>query len=258
MDIDLEIIRTMLQEAFASKPKVVDSNLKALMLGFDYAKQNFSCPLPVRAEVMGDNSGYILIDGNELHDLKLGSSEGLVLNGNVALFAVTNNLIYDCDNIGIDLIGFEGIAPDPDYDQARNGVVSNNTVHDISSFGNPAYGDEYSAGGIYADGARDITIEQNSVYRADIGIEIASEHQGRATSGLIVRNNYLFNNRLAGIAMGGYDTERGSTENCTIVNNTLYHNDSLRDGNGEILLQFDTRGNVIVNNILYANDQSLL
>ena len=64
MDIDLEIIRTLLQEAFASKPKVVDSNLKALMLGFDYAKQNFSCPLPVRAEVMGDNSGYILIDGN--------------------------------------------------------------------------------------------------------------------------------------------------------------------------------------------------
>ena len=64
MDIDLKIIRTLLQEAFASKPKVVDSNLKALMLGFDYAKQNFSCPLPVRAEVMGDNSGYILIDGN--------------------------------------------------------------------------------------------------------------------------------------------------------------------------------------------------
>ncbi len=41
MQIDLEIIRTLLHEAFASKPKVVDSNIKALMLGFDYAKQNF-------------------------------------------------------------------------------------------------------------------------------------------------------------------------------------------------------------------------
>jgi len=64
MNIDLEIIRTLLQEAFASKPKVIDSNLKAIMLGFDYAKENFNCPLSVRAEVMGDNSGYILIDGN--------------------------------------------------------------------------------------------------------------------------------------------------------------------------------------------------
>lgn len=43
-----------------------------------------------------------------------------------------------------------------------------------------------------------------------------------------------------------------------MVNNTLYHNDSLRDGNGEILLQFDTRNNTIKNNILFANDQGLL
>ncbi len=64
MNIDLEIIRTLLEESFASKPKVIDSNLKAIMLGFDYAKENFTCPLPVRAEVMGDNSGHILIDGN--------------------------------------------------------------------------------------------------------------------------------------------------------------------------------------------------
>jgi 2-oxoglutarate ferredoxin oxidoreductase subunit alpha len=64
MDIDLEIIKTLLGEAFASKPKLIDGNLKALMLGYDYAKDNFNCPLPVRAQVMGDNSGHILIDGN--------------------------------------------------------------------------------------------------------------------------------------------------------------------------------------------------
>jgi 2-oxoglutarate ferredoxin oxidoreductase subunit alpha len=64
MDIDLEIIRTLLQETFADKPKVVDSNLKAIMLGYDYAATNFTCPLPVRAETMGDSSGRILMDGN--------------------------------------------------------------------------------------------------------------------------------------------------------------------------------------------------
>ena len=200
----------------------------------------------------------IFIENNELHDLILGSSEGVVLNGNVDQFTVTNNVIYNCDNIGIDIIGFEEMAPDPDYDQARNGVLSNNLVYDISSFGNPAYGDAYSAGGIYVDGGRDIVIERNTVYQSDIGIEIASEHSGRSTSHVTVRNNFLFYNRMTGIAMGGYDTEHGSTENCVLVNNTLYHNDTLGDGNGEILLQFDTRDNIIKNNIFYATDQNLL
>ncbi|MGK2927397.1 MAG: 2-oxoacid:acceptor oxidoreductase subunit alpha [Lysobacterales bacterium] len=64
MDIDLEVIKALLEETFAKKPKLVESNLQAIMLGYDYAKQNFSCPLPVRAEAMGDNAGKILIDGN--------------------------------------------------------------------------------------------------------------------------------------------------------------------------------------------------
>jgi 2-oxoglutarate ferredoxin oxidoreductase subunit alpha len=65
LDLDLEVIRTLLQETFARKPKLVDSNLQAIMLGYDYAKENFSCPLPVRAQAMGDNSRQILITGNE-------------------------------------------------------------------------------------------------------------------------------------------------------------------------------------------------
>ena len=65
LDIDLEVIKGLLQETFASKPKLIDSNLKAIMLGYDYAQDNFACPLPVRAEAMGDNSGNILITGNE-------------------------------------------------------------------------------------------------------------------------------------------------------------------------------------------------
>jgi 2-oxoglutarate ferredoxin oxidoreductase subunit alpha len=64
LNIDLEVIRQLLQETFATKPKLVESNLKAIMLGYDYAIENFTCPLPVRAEKMGDNAGHILIDGN--------------------------------------------------------------------------------------------------------------------------------------------------------------------------------------------------
>ncbi|MFT5139860.1 MAG: 2-oxoglutarate ferredoxin oxidoreductase subunit alpha [Lysobacterales bacterium] len=64
MGIDREVLRTLLEETFAAKPKLVDGNLKAINIGYDYAMANFTCPLPVRAEVMGDNSGHILIDGN--------------------------------------------------------------------------------------------------------------------------------------------------------------------------------------------------
>jgi 2-oxoglutarate ferredoxin oxidoreductase subunit alpha len=65
LDLDLNVMRTLLEETFAAKPKLVESNLQAIMLGYDYAKENFTCPLPVRAETMGDNSGNILITGND-------------------------------------------------------------------------------------------------------------------------------------------------------------------------------------------------
>ena len=64
LDIDLDIIRELLRETFASKPKLVDSNLKAIMLGYDYAMEQFTCPLPVRAEKMDGNTGRVLIEGN--------------------------------------------------------------------------------------------------------------------------------------------------------------------------------------------------
>ncbi|MCB8948683.1 MAG: right-handed parallel beta-helix repeat-containing protein [Ardenticatenaceae bacterium] len=199
----------------------------------------------------------VIISNNELYDLKLGNSEALVLNGNVANFLIEGNLVHDNDNIGIDLIGFEGTAPDTAVDQARDGVVRGNTVYNIDTLNNPAYGGEQSAAGIYVDGGTRITIEQNQVYQSNFGIEIASEHSGRATSEIIVRNNLLYHNHNAGLAMGGYDTNRGSTEACAILNNTFFENDSNQTGSGELYVQFDTQNNVIKNNIFYANAQNL-
>ena len=199
----------------------------------------------------------LLIRGNELHDLKLGNSEALVLNGNVHAFTVTRNRVHDNDNIGIDIIGFEETAPDPVYDQARDGVVSENEVYNIDTVTNPAYGGEQSAAAIYVDGGARVVIERNRVYGSNFGIEIASEHKGRATSHVTVRNNLIYRNHIAGLAMGGYDRQRGSTENCAIVNNTFFQNDVKQDGNGELYIQFDTRDNLIANNIFVANEQSL-
>ena len=199
----------------------------------------------------------ILIQGNELYNLQLGWSESMVLNGNVEDFLITENIVRDNDNIGIDLIGFEGTCNDPAYDQARNGEVIKNLIYNCSSKSNISYG-EYSAGGIYVDGGRDNLIERNTVYSCDIGIELASEHAGTATSSIIVRNNLLFDNWMCGVAMGGYSNQRGSTEDCIVVNNTLFQNDTLKDGNGELYVQYDTRRNTIMNNIIYSGDQGLM
>jgi hypothetical protein len=191
-------------------------------------------------------SGVEIVD-NELANLALGSSEALVLNGNVTDFLVQGNRVHDTNNIGIDLIGFEGTAPDPTVDQARNGTIRGNTVWNVDSYGNPAYGRDRSADGIYVDGGRDLLIEGNVVHDVNIGLEIASEHGSRAARNVTARNNVIYDATAIGIAIGGYDRRRGSTDDCVIVNNTVAHTDGV-----ELLVQFDTSGNVIENNIIVA------
>jgi 2-oxoglutarate ferredoxin oxidoreductase subunit alpha len=63
-DLDLDVIRGLLAETYAKKPQLVDSNMKAIQLGYDYAKQHFKCPLPLRVERMEATKGQIVIDGN--------------------------------------------------------------------------------------------------------------------------------------------------------------------------------------------------
>lgn len=200
----------------------------------------------------------LLIRGNELDHLQTGWSESLVLNGNVSDFEVSANRVHDNNNIGIDFIGYEGTCPDAGLDRARHGACRDNRVWNITSFGNPAYGSDYSADGIYCDGSTDIVIERNQVWAVDIGVELASEHAGRTTSDIFVRDNVILSNRTGGIFIGGYDTQRGRTENCRITHNTLYRNDTRSNGNGEFYLQFDTRSNLFTHNLLVANSQNLL
>ena len=64
LDIDLEVIKTLLEETFAKKKKLVPMNLEAIRLGYDYVKEHFECPLPVRVEKMDKTHDHIIIDGN--------------------------------------------------------------------------------------------------------------------------------------------------------------------------------------------------
>jgi len=64
LQIDMPIVEDLLAERFSGKKALRESNRQALRLGYEYAGENFECPLPFRLEKMQANDGKILIDGN--------------------------------------------------------------------------------------------------------------------------------------------------------------------------------------------------
>lgn len=64
LDLDVEVVRGLMHDSFAVKAQLLDSNQAAFDLGYQYAREHFSCPLPIRARAMDKTSGYIMIDGN--------------------------------------------------------------------------------------------------------------------------------------------------------------------------------------------------
>jgi 2-oxoglutarate ferredoxin oxidoreductase subunit alpha len=64
LNIDMSVVAGMLMEKFSKKPALMESNRKAIELGYAYAKEHFECPLPLRLEKMDATKGSILIDGN--------------------------------------------------------------------------------------------------------------------------------------------------------------------------------------------------
>jgi 2-oxoglutarate ferredoxin oxidoreductase subunit alpha len=64
LDLDLARIRELLAETYAKKPALVESNMQAIQLGYDYARAHFVCPLPLRVSPMDKTAGHIMIDGN--------------------------------------------------------------------------------------------------------------------------------------------------------------------------------------------------
>lgn len=64
LDIDMDVVAEMIRDQFAKKRALLDSNFRALHLGYDYAKRNFDCPLPSRLERMTATRDHVLLDGN--------------------------------------------------------------------------------------------------------------------------------------------------------------------------------------------------
>ena len=200
----------------------------------------------------------IMIQNNQIHHLTLGYSEALTLSGNVEKFIVSNNKVFNNNNIGIDVAGFYKACPSNCIDQVRDGKISNNMVYKNSSKNNPVYNGHLAAGGIYADGSTKIVIHNNLVYKNDFGIELASENYGKKTSYITVENNNIFNNNGAGLIIGGASKSNGGAFKNIIRNNEFSLNDRLNQGYGEITLQYQVNMNQFLNNIFYINKNTEL
>jgi 2-oxoglutarate/2-oxoacid ferredoxin oxidoreductase subunit alpha len=64
LGIDMEVVKAMLQEKFGAKPHLIDANLVAIGLGYDYAAEHFDCPLPIRLEPMDETKDCVMVTGN--------------------------------------------------------------------------------------------------------------------------------------------------------------------------------------------------
>lgn len=64
LDLDMEIIRNLLSESFGKKTHLIEANQLAIDLGYNYARDNFECPLPFRAVTSNGTDDQIIIDGN--------------------------------------------------------------------------------------------------------------------------------------------------------------------------------------------------
>jgi len=197
------------------------------------------------------------VSGNTVTGCLTGESETTTYNGNVQNFVVSNNTIYNNDNIGMDAIGFEGVGP-TGFDQAKNGDVYGNLIYNNSAFKNPGEGSQYDEDGLYCDGCANVTFERNTLYGNDLNIEAASEISGEVSSNVIIRNNLVYAANSNGISVGGYaKSGTGGSTNITIVNNSLYDNDTQNTGSGEFQVQYRATGIVFENNIVYAGAQGL-
>ncbi|HXY43336.1 MAG TPA: hypothetical protein VEH29_04050 [Acidimicrobiales bacterium] len=140
---------------------------------------------------------HVVVEDNTVTGTRTGESETMTFNGALSDFLVAGNVVDDVDNIGIDTIGWE--TGDV---QASHGYVGGNTVYNVDTLSNAAYGRwdaatktceplPENAAGLYDDGASFIWFASNTVWNTDQGINLDVETPGRETDHLLVSGNVV-------------------------------------------------------------------
>ncbi|MDH3424846.1 MAG: 2-oxoacid:acceptor oxidoreductase family protein, partial [Gemmatimonadota bacterium] len=64
LDIDMDVVKGMLEEKFSAKKHLMDANFKAIDMGHRAAEERFDCPLPIRLESMDKTKDCVMVTGN--------------------------------------------------------------------------------------------------------------------------------------------------------------------------------------------------
>jgi 2-oxoglutarate ferredoxin oxidoreductase subunit alpha len=65
LEMDMEVIKTVVADQLRGKEKLVAANLEAIGLGLNYAREHFACPLPIKVRHAESAKGKIIVTGNE-------------------------------------------------------------------------------------------------------------------------------------------------------------------------------------------------
>jgi hypothetical protein len=141
---------------------------------------------------------HLVIEGNTVTGTRTGQSETVTINGDITDFLAAGNTIDNTDNIGLDTIGWETGSS-----QASHGLIQGNTVYNVDTYDNAAYGKWNSttgrcgplpenAAGLYDDGASYIWINSNVVWNTDQGINLDVETANKQTDHLLVSGNTVY------------------------------------------------------------------
>jgi len=64
LNIDLEVVKSVISDEFKKKPKLIEPNINALMLGVNYVKENHEYPINLRCEKRDLVGNKIIMNGN--------------------------------------------------------------------------------------------------------------------------------------------------------------------------------------------------
>ncbi len=65
LDMDLEVLKTVIGDQLKGKEKLIAANMEAVELGRTYALENFECPLPFKVRHATSAKGRIMVTGND-------------------------------------------------------------------------------------------------------------------------------------------------------------------------------------------------
>ncbi len=65
LDINFSVLKDLVSEQFKGKEKLVAPNIHALELGYQYASENFDCPLGIRLEKRDLIGDRVMLEGND-------------------------------------------------------------------------------------------------------------------------------------------------------------------------------------------------